>query len=762
MNVISPQRGAAPISLAEFDWRLRDEPPNEWAWFKRSAQQHDLAQWCPVAICASVQQALQTAGLLPELYRDLNTRAAEWTEHRDWIYGLDFDLDSALGDQRAFLEFDSVDDVCRVYLNGMLAGEHEGPGAPFDLEIGPLLRPGRNQLIVQIDAVRREDPQIGSTAATRSLKGRVGYSMDFAPRLVKTGILGDVRLRFSGPTRLRDLWARPQLHDGAASVRLSVQVDGPARAIRFAVLQDGAQIASAVAVPEPDGIARCEIALPNAQLWWPNGMGEQPLYQAHAAAEGSDQAGIHFGVREIRWVRRPAGSPEEWPLVLQVNGRRVFQKGWNWVPADMLGGARADVQARPMLALAQAAGANILRVWGGADPESPAFYDECDRRGLLAWQEFPLCSGGLNNVPPTDAAYLARLRVFSREVAVARRNHPSLALWGGGNELRGEDGLPLRIEHPYAQVLAAALQDTDPDRDFRPSSPLGPAFEDDPEQPALWDVHGPWEYSERWPGAQYWRFNAAAPILHSEVGVPGEASLAGQTAFLSPPYRSRDPEAPVRRHHSRWWEHHRTLEQVFGRLPDNELAVLASQWLQAEALRYVVEETRRRWPGAAGVFPWQLNEPWPMVVCTSVVEYGGTPKLAYYAIQQAYRPRLAVARYAGLKLPPGAPLRAEIWTLNEREAAEAALTINLTSLDGQVLAAPTRRRVTLAANSSARQVDLELALPADFHGVALLQLELDEQGNSYLFSNQQEFHLRETLTKPDLLKSMFRTVPSGS
>jgi beta-mannosidase len=151
-----------------------------------------------------------------------------------------------------------------------------------------------------------------------------------------------------------------------------------------------------------------------------------------------------------------------------------------------------------------------------------------------------------------------------------------------------------------------------------------------------------------------------------------------------------------------------------------------------------------------------------MAVCTSVVEYGGTPKLAYYAIQQAYRPQLAVARYASLKLAPGAPLRAEIWTLNEREAAEAALTIHLTGLDGQVLAAPARRRVTLAANSSARQVDLELALPASFQGVALLQLELDGQSNSYLFSNEPEYHLREALTKPDLLQSMFRTGPAGS
>src|SRR5689334_827348 len=118
MTLISPPSGAGVLSLAALDWRLRAELPNEWAWFRRATQLHDLAHWQPVTVRASVQQALQSAGLLPELYRDLNTLVAEWTEHRDWIYALDFDLPPAFAAPRAFLEFDSVDDVCQVYLNG--------------------------------------------------------------------------------------------------------------------------------------------------------------------------------------------------------------------------------------------------------------------------------------------------------------------------------------------------------------------------------------------------------------------------------------------------------------------------------------------------------------------------------------------------------------------------------------------------------------------------------------------------------------------
>src|SRR4051794_32391924 len=129
---------------------------------------------------------------------------------------------------------------------------------------------------------------------------------------------------------------------------------------------------------------------------------------------------------------------------------------------------------------------------------------------------------------------------------------------------------------------------------------------------------GAWEYSERQLGPQYWRVNAIRPLLHSEFGLPGAASLEMQRRYLSPQFRTRDETNPAFRHHGgAWWKHGATLDQVFGPIADEDLAVLASQWLQAEGLRYYVEETRRRWPHSAGIFPWQLNEPWPNVVCTS-------------------------------------------------------------------------------------------------------------------------------------------------
>ncbi len=118
-------------------WRLLDGNPNEWEWSNRASRRHDLGEWRPVTLPASVQVSLLEAGEIKHPYYGLDSREAEWIEHRDWVYGLDFDSPDRPSGGRVFLEFEAVDDACLVYLNGNLLASHEGPGAPFSVEIGP-------------------------------------------------------------------------------------------------------------------------------------------------------------------------------------------------------------------------------------------------------------------------------------------------------------------------------------------------------------------------------------------------------------------------------------------------------------------------------------------------------------------------------------------------------------------------------------------------------------------------------------------------
>ena len=228
----------------------------------------------------------------------------------------------------------------------------------------------------------------------------MGYGWDFAPRLVRLGILGPVRLRQTGAHRLRDLWARPTLptdRRASATVALAVRVEGrPARWCASPSAQGRVSGDRRRPTAGADGLARAPWSnWRSPALWWPNGLGGQPLYTADAeCADGSDGLATTFGVREVRWVR--AARRRGGGMAADAGGQRAAG-----VPAGVelgarrrLGGPRADRRARRLLRLARAAGANILRCWGGGDPETPAFYDDVRPAGPAGLAGVPAVLGG--------------------------------------------------------------------------------------------------------------------------------------------------------------------------------------------------------------------------------------------------------------------------------------------------------------------------------------------------------------------------------
>ncbi len=234
------------------------------------------------------------------------------------------------------------------------------------------------------------------------------------------------------------------------------------------------------------------------------------------------------GFRSIEWLAAQDAPPGADPWLCVVNGRPLFLQGVNWVPirADYADVTAEEVRAR--LVAYRDLGVNIVRVWGGAALESEAFYDACDELGILVWQELPLSSSGLDNDPPHDAEFAARARRHREELRGSpRAHHPSLALWGGGNELTAVSapavpGLPLDDRHPALGAARAAFADADPGRRFVATSPMGPRFEADQAEFGLGlhhDVHGPWD----WPGdlaswQRYWDRRRLGDALRGQGG----------------------------------------------------------------------------------------------------------------------------------------------------------------------------------------------------------------------------------------------------
>jgi beta-mannosidase len=749
------------LSLNGDDWTVYPLMPNEWLWrrvWEREPVEARVGRVRAV-VPGVVQHDLLDAGALPHPHERENSRLWEWTWARDWIYEKEFTPPAELAGQVVRLRFEGVDHTCHVYLNGHHLVDHEGMFVPFEVDVTETLRPGEvNRLLVVVERAPDEQGQIGWTSRVRHWKARFAYGWDFTARLVPVGIWDDVSLIVTGDAWLRDVSVYTNLSLDQREAAVSVVHEFGARretavTVRAEVTFQGfptASVQDPITVFASDTSLVQSLTIPRVELWWPNGYGAPALYQLRVlllSRDGQplDVRTVEFGVRRLEW-RANEGAPEDaLPYTLVVNGRRIFMKGWNWVPIDHLYGRAMPERYEHLLRLAHDAHVNLLRVWGGGLIEKRAFYEWCDRLGILVWQDLPQSSSGLDNRPPSDGAYVEMARLSTEAIAARHRSRPSLALWCGGNELTDEDLVPLSDANPTLQALRQTLELVDPQRLWLPTTPSGPSFLADPAAAGrLHDVHGPWHYLGVREQSRV--YEAIDPLLHSEFGVEAAAhritlERIAPAAELWPP----DASNPHWVHHGGgWWLQRERVEAAFGPIADMETFVRASQMMQAEGLRYAVEAHRRRKWRCSGTLPWQLNEPWPNATCTNAVDYFGQPKPAYYTVKRAYRPFHVSAAYATLSWAGEAEFVADVWLHNSGEE-RSLLNVGVTLADvgGQVF-----YQESLAAEAPAETSenvgDVRWRFPRDYQGVFVLFLQvIDEEGqtlaeNAYVHSAAPE------------------------
>ncbi|MFL5955355.1 MAG: glycoside hydrolase family 2 protein [Gaiellaceae bacterium] len=571
-------------SLDGDGWQLRGCLGDEWQWHVAPNKRWDAPGWLPARVPGSVVDDLVRAGELPSPYHERDSRLAEWTADRHWVYRRRF----TCGDPA--LRFEGVDYACTVLVDGDELARHEGLFSPFDVDVSAYADGGEHLLAVVVHPAPESEPQVGRTSRVRVHKPRMNYGWDFCPRLVHQGI-----------------WRSVSSCDGAPERFPVVRLEGGVGTVEV-----GGEVVLRVDEPE---------------LWWPNGMGAQRLY---------DAGGFQVGFRTIELDR----------YCVVVNGRPMYVKGWNWCPLDPLYGVPRPEKLERLLQLAGKAGVNLLRVWGGGLIETTEFYETCDRLGLLVWQEFSQSSSGIESVPAADSAFVELMRAEARAIVPRLRRHPSLAIWCGGNELADKeegrsDDVPLDDSHPVLAALHGVVCALDPGRGWLPTSPSGPRFlnrldviAEDPE--GQHDVHGPWEHQGL--RAQYALYDAGTAILHSEFGVEGMTSRRALEELIDEPQRwPADRSNPVYEHLGAWWNNAPLVQECFGgRIGDVETMRRASQWLQYDGLRYAVEANMRR-SRSVGVLPWQFAESFPNAWCTSAVDWHGEPKPAYWGVARAYR-----------------------------------------------------------------------------------------------------------------------------
>lgn len=745
-------------SLSGSDWIVTGWYRNQWR-FTRSMELDKMlvpaVPSIPGTVPGAVQADLLAAGLLDDPFVGMNSVRSEWVNNREWFCDKRFRVPEELAAcERLRLVFDGLDGRGEIYLNGERLAGFSSMFLPVELEVTGKLAAGTEHLLRVVFFQSPEvDGQYGWTSRIRTITSRFGYVWDWCPRIVSVGIWEDVRLEGHSGCRILDFYPRSERDpDSAADRRLVCRVSTEAFVpgryrFRYTVSRGGRECASAEfdeQLPAARSGVTHELSVPAPELWFPNGSGAQPLYDAaltvtDAAGAVTDRAVRRIGFRSVEMKMNERSPRDALPYTLTVNGERLFVKGVNWVPVSPLYGTVTRRQYEAYLGRFREMGCNLVRVWGGAILEKEAFYDVCDELGLVVWQEFPQSSSGMENRPSDDPAFLEELEAVARTYLRRRRHHASLAVWCGGNELMWDDGTPVDTRHTNIAMLSRLVSAEHPGAVFLPASASGPRFtasEAGFGRGVHHDVHGPWLYGGE--EDHYRFFNRDDALFRSETGCPAPSRTELLERFsdgmaLWPPSASN----LFWTHRGSWWILLPEMTRMFG--PWNgaeELGryVILARYLQAEALRYAAESALRRRPEASGLIVWMGNEPFPNAANTSVLEYDGAPKPAYGALAQAFSPLHLSASFDRLVWDPGERFRAGLFvTASHPDGREVAIRAEVFGMDGRVIA-ETLSTVTL---SSFTVPAGELELPLDgVSGAFCLRLGAGPDGSG---SDDAEF-----------------------
>ena len=650
-------------SLNGSDWKLMGFYKNQWRLAADDAGLLPAVAKAPATVPGSVQADLLRAGMLEDFNVGLNSNHGEWVNNREWFLDREFTLPEG-SRHKYILCFDGLDYHGEIHLNGRKLAQFSGMFLPVEIDITGLINCGTNHLRVIFYLTPEAEGQIGYSNQIKLFKSRFNYVWDWCPRIIPVGIWEDVYIKTYDFARITSFFPKTSVaghtNTGTLDVALELEALCPGRyEIEIEAIRDNAPVVCVGFVemlPAAKKQLQYSIPVENVELWWPNGRGSRPLYNVTVKVKSSDgnlcdSASKRVGFRSVEFVQNPGSPQGALPYTAVVNGQPVFLRGIDWVPISPLYGNVTKEQYRNHLTRFCDMNCNILRVWGGAILEKQDFYDTCDELGLMVWQEFPQSSSGLNNTPPDDPDVLEELRKVAEVFISRRRHHASHIIWCGGNELTYEDAVPIDDHHSNIKMLKNIVEEMDKGKYFLPSSSSGPIFiarEEDFGKGLHHDVHGPWNYTGE--PSHYRFFNGDDALFRSETGCPGASRMETLEGYKGafdvwPP----DSTNPYWVHRGAWWLQMAQLTELFGlwdtKGSDKAQYIKASRYLQAEALRYAIEATRRREPASSGFIIWMGNEPFPNNANTSVVEYDGTPKPAYYWVKNAFSGLHCSARY---------------------------------------------------------------------------------------------------------------------
>lgn len=649
---------------------------NNWE-FRQTGTQ----TWIPATIPGTVHTDLLNAGKIEDPFYRLNEHNLQWIDKVDWEYRSEFQISaSELEKQNIYLVFNGLDTYADVYLNDIRILSADNMFVDWKVDVKTFLKKGSNHLRVYFTSpvikgmalqeafgyplpASNDQSVLGGMGANQvsifTRKAGYHFGWDWGPRLVSSGIWRPVYLESWDNARLEDLHiVQNGITKKGASITANFEaVTTVAGDYELNLMVDGEKVnTSTFTLPIGKTSQKMDFTIANPRLWWPNGLGEQPLYNVsiQMVKDGKilQATGENIGLRTINLVRKPDSKGDGESFYFEVNGRAVFAKGANYIPNDIFLPRVSPEKYEFIVKSAADANMNMLRIWGGGVYEEDLFYDLCDKYGIMIWQDFMFaCS-----MYPGDDAFLNNVKHEAEYNIKRLRNHACLALWCGNNEIEiawapghEDKGWGWKQEYSAEQretiwnaydtvfhhILPATVAELTNNQPYWHSSPSAGMGKLSGYQSKSGDMHywGVWHGQD--PFSDYHKYKAR---FMSEYGFQSFPEFNSVKKYTLP--EDWDIESEVMASHQRSGIGNLRIKQYMEehyQIPENfEHFLYVGQLLQADAIKMALKTHRSDMPYCMGSLYWQLNDVWP-VASWSSIDYYEKWKALHYAAKEALK-----------------------------------------------------------------------------------------------------------------------------
>ncbi len=610
-----------------------------------------------MTIPGDVHSALEGAGLIPDPYYGRNEYKLRHLAEKDWVLTRSFEMGDNAGSEGWYLDIDYLDTVATVSINDVVVLHAQNVFRRYRPDVGHVLKSGRNQIRIVIhssvtEGARRQALQpfyvprqeANSPIANGNLlrKAQCDFGWDWNIALAPLGLYGTVALKRMEPARIEHVEARQTHHDdGAVDLTVTVTLHAfEPGVVPLYLTFDGERERLDCSVGEGLTKVTQVYRIERPKLWWPAGSGEQALYDLSVETT-RERVSRKIGIRKVELLtdKDEAGSR----FAFRINGREIFCRGANWIPADALFSKSSPAKTEDLLQSAVDANMNMIRVWGGGFYEQDWFYDLCDAKGLMIWQDFMFAC----NIYPSTEDFLTEVRDEVLYQVRRLSSHASIVLWCGDNELIGALGwfdVTRNNRDRYLvsydrlnRTIEVALKEAGPDLVWWPSSPASGYLDFGDAWHA--DGSGDMHYWSVWhENKSFDNYRTVRPRFCSEFGFQSYTSMPVIRQFADE--ADMNIASPVMESHQKNAGGNEriagTMFRYFRFPKDFPSFVYLSQIQQGLAIRTAVDFWRSLKPHCMGTLYWQLNDTWPVASWASL-DYGGGWKAMHYMARRFFQ-----------------------------------------------------------------------------------------------------------------------------